>query len=196
MSVLSVRRRFFISDIARRIKQDVIDFNQELNFAQTVSIGDIDLMPSPQTLSNREIAKTFLPAVFIMPDDVFNTTVSPNKTIASGRYDFILRYVHYYDNEDTTDTFENALMEAEILADSLLEDHNIDIRQPERPEYVEVVDKNNYVQGMILGSDVHRISINSIDTEVFRQFNIPVLVADIEYEVTFRSVHKPYIKGV
>ena len=64
-----VRKRFFVNDIAKKIKEDLINENSDLDFLQTVSIGNINLMPSPETLSHRDIALEYLPAVYIMPNE-------------------------------------------------------------------------------------------------------------------------------
>jgi len=189
---MAVRKRFFINTIAKKIKQDLINQNTDLDFLQTVAIGNIDLMPSPETLSHRETATKYLPAVYIMPDDVFNTTVNANKSISSGKYAFILRYVHYYDINDTTNVMEDAIAGAELVAETLLEDHNL-VPTNSGTEYVELQDKNGTPIGHILQTDVPRITFDVVDTEIFRELRVPVILIDIEYQVTFRSL---FVKGV
>ena len=189
---MPVRKRFFVNEIANKIKQDLINQNTDLDFLKTVSIGNIDLMPSPEELNYRETALQFLPAVYIMPDDVFNTTATPNKSISSGNYSFIMRYVHYYDRKDTSSVMTDAISGAELVAETLLEDHNL-IPSNSGTEYVELQDKNGTPIGHILQTDVSRIDFDVADTELFKQLKIPVVLVDIEYQVTFRSL---YVKGV
>lgn len=189
---MAVRKRFFINEIARKIKHDLINENEDLNFIKTVVIGDIDLMPSEEMLSHRDTAIQYLPAVYIMPNDVFNTTVNANKSISSGRYSFVLRYIHYYDKMDTSTVIEDAISGAELVAETLLEDHNL-VPTNSGTEYVELQDKNGTPIGHILQTEVSRIEFNSIDAEVFKQMKLSVIVVEIDYEVTFRSL---FVKGV
>lgn len=189
---MPVRKRFFVNDIAKKIKNDLINENSDLDkLLKTVSIGNIDLMPSPETLSHRDTALEYLPAVYIMPNDVLNTTVNANKSISSGRYSFLLRYVHYFDVNDTTNVMEKAIAGAELVAETLLEDHNL-VPTDSGTEYVELQDNNGKPIGHILNTEVHRIEFNTIDSEVFRGLKIPVILIDIDYEVVFRSL---FVKG-
>lgn len=189
---MPVRKRFFVNDIAKKIKKDLIDKNSDLDdLLQTVIIGNLDLMPSPETLSHRDTALRYLPAVYIMPNDVLNTTVNANKSISSGRYSFLLRYVHYFDVNDTTNVMEKAIAGAELVAETLLEDHNL-VPTNSGTEYVELQDNNGNPIGHILNTEVHRIEFNTIDSEVFRGLKIPVILIDIDYEVVFRSL---FVKG-
>lgn len=187
MNNMPVRKRFFVNNIAKKIKNDLINGNSDLNRLKTVSIGNTNLMPSPETLSHRDIALEYLPAVYIMPNDVLNTTVNANKSISSGRYSFLLRYVHYFDVNDTTGVMEKAIEGAELVAETLLEDHNL-VPTDSGTEYVELQDNNGKPIGHILNTEVHRIEFNTIDSEVFRELKIPVILIDIDYEVVFRSL--------
>lgn len=187
---MAVRKRFFINLIAKKIKEDLINKNSDLDIIKTVSIGDLDLMPSPETLQHRNTAKKFLPAIYILPETVYNTTVNANKSISSGLYSYTLRYIHYYDYEDTTDNIENAINIAEIIADTLLEDNNMAERGT---SYITLSDKNGNDIGHILDTDVKSIYFNTLDTQVFRTLKLPVIVIDIDYVVTFRSM---LVKGV
>lgn len=184
---MPVRKRFFVNKIARKIKEDLIDKNSDLKRLKTVSIGNINLMPSPEILSHRDTALEYLPAVYIMPNDVINTTVNANKSISTGRYSFILRYVHYYDVKNTSNVMEDAIEGAELVAETLLEDHNL-VPTDSGTEYVELQDNNGKPIGHILNTEVHRIEFNTIDSEVFRELKIPVILIDIDYEVVFRSL--------
>ena len=189
---IPVRKRFFVYNIAKKIKEDLINGNPDLDRLQTVSIGNINLMPSPEILSHRDTALEYLPAVYIMPNDVLNTTVNANKSISTGRYSFILRYVHYFDVNDTTDVMEKAIEGAELVAETLLQDHNL-VPTDSGTEYVELQDNKGKPIGHILNTEVHRIEFNTIDSEVFRELKIPVILIDIDYEVVFRSL---FVKGV
>ena len=189
---IPVRKRFFVYNIAKKIKEDLINGNPDLDRLQTVSIGNINLMPSPEILSHRDTALEYLPAVYIMPNDVLNTTVNANKSISTGRYSFILRYVHYFDVNDTTDVMEKAIEGAELVAETLLQDHNL-VPTDSGTEYVELQDNDGKPIGHILNTEVHRIEFNTIDSEVFRELKIPIILIDIDYEVVFRSL---FDKGV
>ena len=186
---MEVRKRFFINLIAKKIKEDIIDKNSDLDIIKTVSIGDLDLMPSPETLQHRNTAKNFLPAIYILPENVHNTTVNANKSISSGLYSYTLRYVHYYDYEDTTDNVENAIDIAETIADTLLADNNM---AELGTSYVTLSDNGKDI-GHILNTDVTNIYFNTLDTQVFKTLKLPVIVIDIDYVVTFRSM---LVKGV
>lgn len=189
---IPVRKRFFVYNIAKKIKEDLINGNPDLDRLQTVSIGNINLMPSPEILSHRDTALEYLPAVYIMPNDVLNTTVNANKSISTGRYSFILRYVHYFDVNDTTDVMEKAIEGAELVAETLLQDHNL-VPTDSGTECVELQDNKGKPIGHILNTEVHRIEFNTIDSEVFRELKIPIILIDIDYEVVFRSL---FDKGV
>lgn len=188
---MPVRKRFFMKEIATKIKQDLINRNTDLNMLQTVSIGDIELMPSPETLRNRNTALEYLPAVYIVPENIFTITASSNKSIAASKYEFTLRYVHYYDINNTNEVIEQAMEGAELVAETLLEDHNL-VPTNSSVAYITINDLGGNPIGHILQTEVPRISFNSIESEIFDELKIPVILIDIEYTVTFRSL---YVKG-
>ena len=188
---MSVRKRFFTSEIARKIKQDLINPNSDLDILKTVAIGDLYLMPSPEELSHRDVALQYLPAVYIMPMKIENQIVSPSKSISNGVYNFVLKYVHYIDANDTSTVYEDALNNAGLIADTLLEDKNFEDQSiSNAPNYIALYDSSGKAIGDILETKVDCISINEVDGEFFRSLNIPVIVAEIEYDVLFRSRHE------
>lgn len=185
---MAVRRRFFMRTILEKIKADLINPNTDLDFLQTVAIGDIDLMPTPKTLEHRDTALKYLPAVYIKPSDIYNTTVNQNKSISSGQYCVTLRYVHYYDNEDTANAIQNAISGAEVIADTLLEDHNFENQAlTNAPQYISLKDDDGTEIGDILQTELTKISFDTLETEFFKELSLPVIVIDIDYIVFFRS---------
>lgn len=183
------RKRLFINAIADKIKQDLINGNTDLDFIKTVAKGDLYLMPSPETLGHKDTARQYLPALFIKPSDFFNTSVNQNKSISSGTYSFTLRYVHYYDTDDTTTVYDDAINGVELITDTLLGDDNMndESKLGVWPSYIPLKDKDGEEIGDILGTDIFRVSFDEVDTEIFKQLDIPVLIFDIEYSVVFRS---------
>ena len=188
---MAVRKRFFTSAIAKKIKQDLVNSNTDLDFIKTVAVGDLYLMPSPEELSHRDVALQYLPAIYIMPSDIFNSSVNQSKSISSQEYTFTIKCVHYYDINDTTDMMITALETAELVAETLLEDKNFeDTTIVNAPKYIALKDKNDKVIGNIIATEVGKISVNELDTEFFKTLGVPVIISEIEYCVLFRSLHE------
>jgi len=188
---MAVRKRFFTKQLADLIKADLINANTDLDLINTVSIGDVDLMPSPEDLKHRDTALEYLPAVYIKPTDVINVSVTRNKSISSGTYCFTLRYAHYYDIEDTTNAVSNALENAGLVADTLLEDNHFEDQAiTNAPQYINLQDNDGNIIGDILATDISRISYDTLETEIFKELQIPVIVVDIEYQIMFRSRYR------
>lgn len=160
-----VRRRLFTNEIMDLIIS-LINENTDLSFVKTVSKGDLSLMPSPEQMQR------FLPAIYIDPSDLYNDS-SVNKSIAATKYEFDISYVKYYDTDMTFDVKEQAINEAQTVADTLMEDMNLN--------------QQSLQEGRILKTDLPHISFNTEKSNIFTNLKVPVIVIDIKYFVYFRS---------
>lgn len=189
------RKRFFADVIANKIKQDLINDNEDLDFVKTVMVGDLSLMPSPEEFNHKDVIQKYLPAVFIQPGMIYNVNATANKSVTASEYYFTLRYVHYYDKRTSKNYTMEAIQKGQLIADTLLEDHNMyDTSKINAPQYVTLIDESTGEEvGCILETDVPDINFNSVDTEFFNALTLPVVIVEITYCVTFRSFYR---KGV
>lgn len=163
--------------------RDLIDTSQEIDFVKSVAIGDLSLLPPPQEFEH------WLPAVLVCPNDVYNSRPA-NKKISSGTYVFAVRYVKYYDTSNFINAQSEAIQEADIIANVLMNDEDM-------MDFSRVTDPLNYrftvfdgetPVGFVIQTDVPHIDFNTIDSEVFKHLNLPVIITELTYEVTFYSV--------
>jgi len=162
---MPVRRRVFANQISNLIIR-ILEGNTDLAFLKTISKGDLSLLPAPEKYPE------YMPAILITPTDLFNETNEGKEVIASS-YDFDITYLKYYDNEYAYDVKEEAIKEAELLADTLMED--MDLNLTVIPE------------GRILATRLPHIGFNSDQSQIFKNLKLPVIVIDIRYVVYFRN---------
>ncbi len=118
------RKRFFANLIADKIIE-LINSNNELNHIQTLSKGDLTTLPNDESLTSPEFVDMFFPAILVCPEDIYTTVVNGNKSISSSQYYFTLRYLRHFGDNEYSNVLEKALNDAEILADTLLEDRDL-----------------------------------------------------------------------
>lgn len=121
---MAKRKRFFANTIADKIIE-LINSVDELNHIQTVSKGDLTTLPTDESLNNPEFVKMFFPAILVCPEDIYTTVANGNKSISSSQYYFTLRYLRHFGDNDYTNVLESSLNDAELLADALLEDGDL-----------------------------------------------------------------------
>jgi hypothetical protein len=165
---MAVRRRVFINKISDLIAR-LLEENPELTFLKTISKGDLSLLPAPEKYPD------VMPAVFIDATDVFNEA-NLGKEVTASAYEFEITYVKYYDKDFGYDIKEKAIEEAELIADTLMED----------------MDLNNTIlpEGRILLTKTPHIGVNSDQNQIFKNLKLPVVVIDINYVVYFRNTKK------
>jgi len=164
-----VQRRLFSNQIADAIIQRLIDKNNQLGSETipTVAKGNINLLPAPDKLAD------YLPAIIIEVEDVFNIEATPSKSVLTSIYNFSVKYLQYYNIDNSFEEYSNAVTTSEIIADTLLEDNALQT-------YL-----NPY--GRILKTEVPHISFSSTETQVFKDLQVPVILVDIQFVVYFRS---------
>jgi len=161
-----MRRRFYANEIMNEIIKR-INNNHDLDFVKTVSKGDFSLVQDIKDF------KKLFPAVFIDPEDIFTDSTIGNKSISPSKYNFMLQYVQYYEQEDPWIAKEATIDNGEKLADTLLNDENLS--------------RFRFKEGEILYTEVPHIQVKSGEEQIFRLSKIPVFIVSIEYSVYFRS---------
>lgn len=164
-----------------------IDTSNEIPFVKTVGIGDLSVLPPPQKL------ESWTPAVLVCPETV-SLSRPANKKFATGEYSFVIKYIKYYNTSDYINVQAEAIKEADILANILMNDEDM-MDHPSRVEdpynyRFTVFDKNNKPLGFIIQTDVLNMEFNTIDSEIFKRLNVPAVVVEIQYQLTFYSILK------
>jgi hypothetical protein len=180
-----MRKPIVTHPIAKYIRE-MIDTNSDLGFVNSVAIGDLTLLPAPQDF------KSWLPAVLVCPADVSNSRPA-NKKVSSGIYTFTIRYVEYYDVSNFFDAQEQAIIHADAIANVLMNDDDmIDLNSTPLSNIGDyrytIRDENNVNLGIIVQTDVPQINYNTIESEMFKELEIPAIVVEITYEVTYMSL--------
>jgi hypothetical protein len=164
---MSVRKRTFSNAISDKILE-LLESNNDLDFVKTIMKGNLKLLPAPEKYPD------IMPVIFVDIQDLYNTRNVNGKQVMATVYEFKVTYVKYYAEEYSYDVKEQAIKEAEIVADTLVEDYDLDIMRME--------------QGNILATDVPHIGFNTTENQVFENLKLPVIVIDIDYIVYFQNI--------
>lgn len=168
--------------------REMLDKSTEIGFVKSVALGDINVLPAPQGF------KDWLPAILVCPSDVVNSRPA-NKKISSGIYTFTIRYVKYYDVSSFLDAQEQAIVEADVIANILMNDDDmIDLNTTPLssiPDYRHIIkDDDGTPLGVIVQTDVPQINYDTLETEIFKDSEIPVVVIEMKYEVTYMNLRR------
>lgn len=180
-----MRRVINTFPITNKIR-NFIDNNAEIPFVKTVGVGDLSILPPPQNF------KDWMPAILVCPETIYNSRPA-NKKISTGEYNFIIRYIKYYDRSDFANVQAEAIQEADTIANILMNDEDMmdanRVNDPYSYRYT-IFDNDNKPLGFIIQTHVSNIEFNTIDSEIFRRLNVPVVIVEMQYEVTFYSITK------
>lgn len=181
------RRRIFANAICDKIIAILDNPESTLDFVTSVSKGDLSLLPEPDSF------KEFMPAIIIDIDSINNIAATYSKSIISSEYYFNIRYLKYYDTELTYVIKQQAIDEAEKIADVLLDEGNfqLDSKDPVIRNKCLITDiDTSKIFGHILNASLPNILINSAETLIFKNLELPVIVVEMDYIVQFRTLSK------
>lgn len=164
---MSVKKRTFANEIGDLILR-LLESNNDLDFVKTIMKGNLKLLPAPEKYPE------FMPVIFVDIVDLYNTRNLNGKQVLAQAYEFKVTYVKYYKEDYSYDVKEEAVKEAQIIADTLVEDYSVDMM--------------SLPQGHILATDVPHIGFDTTQNQIFENLKLPVIVIDIDYIVYFQNI--------
>lgn len=167
---------FYSNELALKI-EEILDANLPATI-KNISTGDFSILPMPDDQKFHE----YFPAVIIHLKDVENTTANKALQIYQQEYSFEISYIYPY----TFETFEDVPASARVNVQKVA---NIFMNNPRLEDFV-MAKTNEEAGGQVLTSKVQMIHFDNAESEVFRNLEIPISVAVLEYVVAFRTYQK------
>jgi hypothetical protein len=159
-------------DIIKVVRDAIAINNEELDFVKTVTTTSLDKLPGPDDI------KQVLPAVLLRSNGIWNINTSNDKSIIYSRYCLFATYVRHFNDEEEHNILNLLYEETDKIANFLMDGRPFE----------------NYALdvGEILHTYIPYIEYDSVETEFFRDANLPIVLSNIEFDVHFRTYKRGY----
>lgn len=201
------RKRFFTNKLIDTIITKILSecsttdiTKQDLNFLKTISKGDLSMLPSPADIKNKDFSLQYFPALYIYPEITHNTIANGNKSISSKEHSFIMRYMEYINMDDTSNVVANCIDRSDLIASFLEEDDswksstnsrtNINGLLENPSGFTEIFGSDGSLIGQILETSVPKILYDTVETQAFKELEIPIVLVELNFVLSFRTVYK------